>query len=49
MKKTLLLLALVAILASCTFETYQCPAYSQVNKITKQGEKAQAKYGKRKI
>ncbi len=49
MKKTVLLLALVAILTSCTFETYQCPSYSHANKITRYGEKAQAKYVRKKI
>lgn len=49
MKKIVLLLVLVVTMASCSFETYMCPTYSHVNKITKFGEKAQAKYARKKI
>ncbi|GIV35648.1 MAG: hypothetical protein KatS3mg032_0027 [Cyclobacteriaceae bacterium] len=43
------MLLLGALLSSCSFETSMCPAYSQHNKLTPQGAKAQLKYTKRKI
>jgi hypothetical protein len=49
MKKIILVcfVALIA-LSSCSFETFQCPAYSHHNKRTKHGHKAQTKYHKHK-
>jgi len=49
MKKNVFLFGLLIVicLSSCSFETYQCPAYSQSTKTTKYGAKAQAKYIKR--
>lgn len=35
-------------LASCSFETYQCAAYGNHNLTTKHGSKAQSKYAKGK-
>lgn len=51
MKKLLFLVGviLVMLMSSCSFENYStmCPTYSQHNKTTKHGEKAQLKYAKR--
>jgi hypothetical protein len=48
MKKLLgLSVVLMIVLSSCSFETYQCAAYSHHRKPTKHGHKAQAKYHKR--
>jgi hypothetical protein len=51
MKRTIVGLSLIACLAlsSCSFEISSCPAYSNHNKMTKHGAKAQEKYAKRKI
>lgn len=49
MKKFILLAGVVFLMTSCALETYQCPSYSQTNKTTKHGEKAQAKYARKKI
>ncbi len=53
MKRIVILLAAIillgALLSSCSFETSYCPAYSQQNKITSHGVKAQMKYIKRKV
>jgi hypothetical protein len=38
-----------ALLSSCSFETTMCPAYSQHNKLTPHGAKAQLKYIKRRV
>jgi hypothetical protein len=49
MKKfTILCFAALVGLSSCSFETFQCPAYSHQNKRTKHGHKAQTKYHKQK-
>jgi hypothetical protein len=50
MKKFLFLalVALIAVMSSCSFESYSgCPAYSHHNKTTKHGQKAQVKYARR--
>lgn len=49
MKKIVILLGLltVILLSSCSFETFQCPAYSESTKTTKHGAKAQARYYKK--
>jgi outer membrane lipoprotein-sorting protein len=53
MKRIVILLAalllIIVFLSSCTFEVYRCPAYSQQNKMTTHGLKAQMKYIKRKV
>lgn len=53
MKRIVILLAAIillgALLSSCSFETSYCPAYSQQNKITPHGVKAQMKYIKRRV
>jgi hypothetical protein len=50
MKKITLILfaALTLLMSSCGLDTYRgCPAYSTQNKITKHGQRAQAKFAKR--
>jgi hypothetical protein len=43
------ILLLGALLSSCSFKTTMCPAYSQHNKLTPHGAKAQLKYIKRRV
>ncbi|HET9055038.1 MAG TPA: hypothetical protein VFM90_12735 [Cyclobacteriaceae bacterium] len=49
MKKIVVLWGLLTllVLSACSFETYQCPAYSESAKTTKYGAKAQARYYKK--
>ncbi|MFZ6000789.1 MAG: lipoprotein [Bacteroidota bacterium] len=49
MKKLIFFSLIVVLLASCSFETYQCHSYGNTNHITKHGHKAQGKYTKRRI
>jgi hypothetical protein len=46
MKKIVLVAGLIftVIMSSCSFEAYQCPAYSNTLKSTKHGIKAQERY-----
>jgi len=49
MKKVIVASIVSVLLASCSFETYQCPSYGHNNHITKHGQKAQVKYVKKRI
>ncbi len=49
MKRFVLFAIIGLVVASCSFETYQCHAYGSTNQRTKHGHKAQAKYIKRNI
>lgn len=51
MKKLVLVAGLIITVAmsSCTFEAYQCPAYSHTVKSTKSGVKAQERYARKKF
>jgi hypothetical protein len=46
MKKVVVFILMVMVMASCSFETLQCHSYGHTNQKTKHGGKAQAKYHK---
>jgi hypothetical protein len=49
MKRFLLIVVAGLMLTSCSFQSYQCPAYGHHKLGTKHGAKAQNKYARRKV